>query len=334
MINRLRGKCTIRLLSFAAFMMQVHRELEKLPAFRNAVITIGTFDGVHSGHQQIIAQLKKEALAINGETVIITFHPHPRKIITSVPGDVQLLNTLEEKIELLETAGIDHLVIIPFTQVFANQPAEEYITHFLYRYFHPHTIITGYDHRFGKDRLGDYHLLEKKGSELGYIVKEIPEQVMNEITISSTRIRNALKEHDITAANQFLGYAYFFEGTVVKGNQLGRTIGFPTANLHINSEEKLVPADGVYAVEVTPSSPLHKGTWKGMMNIGLRPTVDGKKRVIEVNLFDFNQDIYDTVLRVQVMHFIRTEAKFNGLDALKAQLKEDEIQARQLLTLV
>lgn len=310
--------------------MKVHRELVgSLPEFRNAVITIGTFDGVHKGHQQILSQLKEEATKIGGETVIVTFHPHPRKIVSSVPGDVKLLNTQAEKKLLLEKAGIDHLVVVPFDHHFANQSAEEYIVDFLYKYFNPHTIIIGYDHRFGKGRTGDYHLLEKYGQELGFAVKEIPEQLLHEIAVSSTRIRKAIIENDIATANAALGYPYFFEGLVVEGNQLGRTIGYPTANLHIGSEEKLIPGNGVYAVQVQ----ITDKTYGGMMNIGLRPTVDGKKRVIEVNIFDFNDNIYGEQLRIHVLQQLRNEIKFDGLEALKAQLGRDKADAVALLRL-
>lgn len=307
--------------------MKVHRELAgSLPEFRNAVVTIGTFDGVHKGHQQILSQLKEEADKIGGETVIITFHPHPRKIVSSVPGDVKLLTTLTEKKILLEKAGIDHLVVVPFDHHFANQSAEEYITDFLYKYFNPHTIIIGYDHRFGKGRTGDYQLLETYGKKLGFIVKEITEQLLNEIAVSSTRIRNAIAEKDITTANAALGYPYFFEGLVVEGNQLGRTIGYPTANLHIGSEEKLIPENGVYAVQVEliDQDELKYG---GMMNIGIRPTVDGKKRVIEVNIFHFDKDIYGQHLRIHVVQQLRNEIKFDGLENLKAQLAQDKKEA-------
>jgi riboflavin kinase/FMN adenylyltransferase len=300
--------------------MKVHRELAgSLPAFNKAVVTIGTFDGVHLGHQQIIAQLKEEAARIGGETVIITFDPHPRKIVTSVPGDVKLLTTLEEKITLLAAAGIDHLVVVPFDHAFSNQTAEQYIRDFLYENFRPHTVIIGYDHRFGKGREGDYHLMEAYGKELGFEVREIPEQVLHKVVISSTRIRNALKENDIATANSFLGYPYFFEGTVVEGNKLGRTIGYPTANLHISSEDKLVPGDGVYAVKTGKH-----GEHTGMMNIGYRPTVDGRKKVIEVNIFDFNREIYGQQLQVHLHHYLRGEVKFEGLEALKAQLLRDK----------
>lgn len=320
--------------------MKVHYELaSSLPAFTNAVVTIGTFDGVHLGHQQIISQLKEQAAAVEGETVIITFHPHPRKIISSVPGDVKLLTTLDEKISLLEAAGINHLVVVPFDHVFANQTAREYVEDFLYQYFKPHTVIIGYDHRFGKGREGNYQLLEQYGLQLGFAVKEIPEQVSHETGISSTRIRHALTASDIVTANELLGYAYFFEGTVVEGNKLGRTIGYPTANLHIGSEEKLIPGDGVYVVSAgvrgkgqgVSEKTTGDSLIKGMMNIGVRPTVDGKKRVIEVNLFDFNEDIYGKILQVHIHDYLRGEAKFNGLEELKAQLLKDKTKAQEKL---
>jgi len=311
--------------------MKVHRELAgSLPEFHKAVITIGTFDGVHLGHRQILAQLKEEAARIGGETVIITFHPHPRKIVSSVPGDIKLLNTLNEKITLLDAAGIDHLVVVPFDHVFANQTAEQYVKDFLYKYFKPHTVIIGYDHRFGKGREGNYQSMEQYGHALGFEVKEISQQLLNEIVISSTKIRHSLIENDVATANQFLGYPYFFEGMVIEGNKLGRTIGYPTANLHIASEEKLIPGNGVYAVTVMnrESSIVNLS---GMMNIGVRPTVDGKKKVIEVNIFYFDEDLYGQTLQVHVQHYLRGEVKFNGLDELKQQLQKDKLAAMAVL---
>lgn len=309
--------------------MQVHRSLSQLPAFRNAVLTIGTFDGVHLGHQKIIQQLVQSAREVNGESVLISFDPHPRKIISSVPGDIRLLTLLEEKIRVLEPTGIDHLVVVPFDHHFANQTATQYIHEFIYQHFHPHTIIIGYDHRFGKGRTGDYQLLEAEGVKLGFKVQEIPEHMLQESGISSTRIRNAITEHRIADANALLGYDYFFCGTVVEGNQLGRTIGFPTANLHIKSEDKLIPGNGVYAVTVEIDA--EPAILKGMMNIGYRPTVDGKRRMVEVNIFDFDRDIYGKTLRVMVHHYLRGEQKFNGLEGLKAQLAADRDQAIALL---
>lgn len=316
--------------------MQVHKDITQLPLFRNAVVTIGTFDGVHTGHQQIIAQLKEEAARVNGETVIITFHPHPRIVVKHNAAAVQLLNTLDEKIELLEAKGIDHLVVVPFNEDFANLSANDYVHDFLYARFHPHTVIIGYDHHFGKNRQGDYHLMESKGKELGFAVKEIPGQVLNEVAISSTRIREAITANDIATANHCLGYAYFFEGLVVEGNRLGRTIGYPTANLRIQNESKLVPGNGVYAVTISLKNPEQpastpESVFKGMMNIGVRPTVNGSNRTIEVNIFDFNRDIYGQVMQVTVQHYLRGEQKFNGLDALKEQLAKDREQALQLV---
>ncbi len=314
--------------------MQVHREVASLPSFKNAVVTIGTFDGVHTGHLQIISQLKKEADLVNGESVIITFHPHPRKIIfqqhKSDTGkkvnDIQLLNTLSERIELLREQAVDHLVIVPFTDEFSEQSAEDYITKFLVTNFHPHTIITGYDHHFGKHRKGNYVLLEEFGDQYGYIVKEIPGHIVNDVAISSTKIREALLSGDVDTANQFLGYQYSFEGVASEGDRIGRTIGYPTANIQPDSIEKLVPANGVYAVNVK----IGAGEHKGMMNIGVRPTVGGLKKVIEVNMFNFDRDIYGETIRIYLKKYLRTEQKFNGLDELKAQLAKDKLQAEAL----
>lgn len=311
-----------------------------MPAFKNAVITIGTFDGVHLGHQQIIKQLRKEAEEIGGETVIITFHPHPRTVVAGKP--VYLLTTLNEKILLLEEFGVDHLVVVPFDETFSNQTPQEYIHHFLYEKFHPHILIIGYDHRFGKDRKGDYHLLEKMGKQLNFEVKEIPEQISNEVTISSTRIRESLLKADLQTANSYLGYKYFFEGMVVDGNKLGRTLGYPTANIIIHDENKLVPANGIYVAEaeIIESSPsaVHRPQkelavkrltvngqlLRGMMSIGVRPTVDGKNRTIELNIFDFNEDIYGRTMKVFVCSYLRPEVKFNSLDELINQIDRDK----------
>ena len=307
-------------------MIQVHRDLNNLPVFKKAVITIGTFDGVHLGHQQIIKLLKKEAADIGGETIIITFYPHPRKIVTDGKSDLKTLNTLEEKIELLNEKEVGHLVVVGFNGEFANQSAEEYIENFLVKKFHPHTIIIGYDHRFGKNRSGDYHLLEKMGEKFNYCVKEIPEHVLNHVTISSSKIREALLKNDINTANNYLGYKYFFTGKVVEGNKLGRTIGYPTANLIIENEEKLVPGNGVYAVTLTigQKEPL----LKGMTNIGMRPTVNGTKRTIEVHIFDFDKNIYDEYMRVKIYAYLREEVKFDGLNQLKEQLAKDKANAQ------
>ncbi|MES2646082.1 MAG: bifunctional riboflavin kinase/FAD synthetase [Bacteroidota bacterium] len=311
--------------------MQVHYSSDNLPVFRNAIVTIGTFDGVHTGHCQVLHQLKTEAKAVNGESVIITFDPHPRKVLANTRTEIKLINTLDEKIILLQKQGIDHLVVVPFTPEFANQPAEDYVEKFLVEKFQPHTIIIGYDHQFGHNREGNYLLLEAMKDQFGFRVKEITEQILNNIIISSTKIRQAIVSGNIEEANDFLGYPYFFEGKVVEGNKLGRTIGYPTANLEINNTDKLVPGDGVYAVSLDPIKILTNQTTTqqlfGMMNIGIRPTIGGTKRVIEVNIFDFNEEIYGSNLTVYLHKRLRGELKFNGLDALKAQLAIDKARA-------
>lgn len=314
--------------------MQVHRNIHQLPRFRNAVITIGTFDGVHLGHHAIISQLKKVAAGISGETIIITFHPHPRRIVGKESQSVQLLNSLSEKIRLLEEAGIDHLVVVPFTQDFAAQSPESYVEDFLVRNFSPHTIIIGYDHRFGRNRMGDFHLLEEYAKKNIFNLVEIPGRLLEEATISSTRIRQALLNGEVELATTLLGYPYSFEGIVIKGNQLGRKLGYPTANLVLTDNEKLIPANGVYAVLVNrvPGQPAENMGLKGMMNIGVRPTVDGLNRVIEVNIFDFDTDIYGETLAINVLHRLRAEQKFEGLDALKEQLARDKASSLEKLS--
>ena len=310
--------------------MKVHYDLTALPQFKHAIVTMGAFDGVHKGHQQIIQRMKELAQKVQGETIIITFHPHPRKVISSVPGEIKQLSNIKERIQLLEAAGIDHLVIINFDYKFSNMTADQYVEEFLYQYFKPNTVIVGYDHHFGKGRNGNIELLKTMGAKLHFQVEEIHEQLVQSEIISSTLIRNYISEQQIKKANDLLGYAYFFEGFVVRGNQLGRTIGYPTANLHINDEEKLIPSNGVYAVKVKGACTNHE-ILNGMMNIGIRPTVDGQKKVIEVNIFNFDQDIYEQFITVMVYEFIRGEVKFDGLDALKNQLHQDKITATAIL---
>lgn len=310
--------------------MTVHHDLKQLPAFKNAVITTGAFDGVHIGHQEIISRMKQIALEIKGETVIVTFHPHPRKVISSIPGEIKQLTSLEERIELLTQSGIDHLVVVNFDYAFSNLTADAYVKTFLFDHFHPHTILVGYDHRFGNGRNGNFELLQKFGAELGFKVEQIHEKIISDEIVSSTHIRNYILEHQIEKANALLGYPYLFDGFVVRGNQIGRTIGFPTANLHINNEEKIIPSNGVYAVKVKGKC-LGDTIYNGMMNIGIRPTVDGQKKVIEVHILDFDQDIYEQNLTVMVYEYIRGEVKFDGLEALKAQLAKDKITATAIL---
>lgn len=329
--------------------MKVYFSTETIPAFKKAVVTIGTFDGVHTGHKTILEQLKQEAARIGGETVIITFHPHPRKVIVTGQPAIRLINTIDEKIELLQKNGIDHLVVVPFTDDFSQQSPEAYIEQFLVEKFHPHTVIIGYDHRFGKNRQGDYKLLEEYSARLGFNLMEIPAHLINDNTVSSTRIREAVLNGNTDVANTLLGYNFFFEGTVVDGNKLGRTLGYPTANLKIENEEKLVPGNGIYAVQVAIGNRSRQSTGtignkkadlpltidhsrlKGMMSIGIRPTIGGTDRVIEVNIFDFNEDIYGATVRVYIKKYLRSEVKFNGLDALVEQLAKDKVDTLRAL---
>lgn len=314
-------------MSFTIFaIMKVYRDLEQLPHFKNAVITIGTFDGVHEGHKKIVAQLKARAKEVNGETIVITFYPHPRKIVGDTSG-VQLINTLEEKIQLLENENIDNVVVVPFNEKFSMLSPEAYITDFLYKKFKPNTLIIGYDHHFGYQRKGNYQLLEKYGTALNFSVQEIDAKVIAEAAISSTSIRKALLQADIDTAKKLLGYAYFFEGKVIEGDKIGRTIGYPTANLQLNDPEKLVPADGVYAVEVYRKKEL----LKGMMYIGSRPVVNGKRRVIEVNIFDFDENIYNEYLKIIFKSFIRKDLILSNLDNLKNQLYLDKVAVEKAL---
>ena len=310
--------------------MNIYRDITELPLFKNAIITIGTFDGVHNGHRQILNQLIEEANEVDGTPVVITFYPHPKQIVGNDLSSVLVLNTLEEKSALLAEVGIEHLVVVPFTKEFAEQSAEDYIKNFLVRSFKPHTIIIGYDHRFGKNRAGNYELLEVKGQEFNYRVKEIPEHILHNITISSTKIRTQLLEGNISTANELLGYDYFFSGNVITGKQLGRTIGFPTANLAINNESKLIPGNGVYAVTVQIEN--DKTIFNGMMNIGVRPTFEKTERTIEVNIFDFDSSIYDKQLTVHIKTRLRDEMKFDGIDSLKNQLNRDREMAISHLT--
>jgi len=306
--------------------MQVHYNINQLPIFKKAIITIGTFDGVHIGHQQIIDAMRKESEKRTGETVIITFHPHPRKIVEQNTS-LQLINTLDEKIGLLENKGIDHLVVVPFTKAFAMQTAEEYVENFLMNKFHPETIIIGYDHHFGKDRKGNFQLLEKLSAKFNYRLIEIPKHLLKEIAISSTKIRNAIKKGEVETANNLLGYPFFFEGKVLHGDQLGGKLGYPTANLEYTDVDKIHLGEGVYAAQVI----VNKEIKNGMLSIGKRPTLNDTIERIEINIFDFDADIYGNRLKVTVKKYIRDQIKFNSLQGLKDQMLIDKQHALQAL---
>jgi riboflavin kinase/FMN adenylyltransferase len=307
--------------------MRIFDSPENLPDFKPTVFTQGTFDGVHLGHQKILMQVKQATERIGGESVLLTFWPHPRLLLFPEDNDLKLLQTLEEKLKVIEACGIDNVVVVPFTKSFSNILPEDYIHHFLVNELNIHTAIVGYDHRFGRNREGDIHLLKDNAGKFNYNVEEIPAEDLNHITISSTKIRNALLTGDIRTANQYLGRPYNFHGKVMDGEKLGRKLGYPTANLHIADNFKLIPGKGVYAVRCFVNSTLYNG----MMSIGDNPTISGKGFSIEVNLFDFNRDIYGETIEVQVIDKMRDEQKFENLDILVQNLQLDKVNAISIL---
>ncbi|KGE12782.1 bifunctional riboflavin kinase/FAD synthetase [Sphingobacterium deserti] len=316
--------------------MKIYRSLDEFNTLSTAVVTIGTFDGVHIGHQKILSKLKECAKEIAGETVLLTFFPHPRLIINPNDDNLRLINDIEEKTHRLALSGIDHLIITPFTRDFSNQTPEEYISNVLVGKLGTKQIVIGYDHHFGKDRKGSIKDLKHFSEIYDYAVEQIPEQDIEDVAVSSTRIRESLIKGDIETANKYLGYPFELTGTVVRGDQIGREIGFPTANLNVHEAHKLIPAYGIYAVEaeIYPTVPqIETGDYidpqperiaKGMAYIGTRPTVDGMNRKIEINLLDFKDDIYTKTLRVKFLKFIRHDQWFESLDAMKEQIKADE----------
>ncbi|GAB2453791.1 riboflavin biosynthesis protein [Hymenobacter qilianensis] len=314
--------------------MQVFRDPAQFPFLGQAVVTSGTFDGVHVGHQKILHRLLEVARQSGGPAVVITYWPHPRLVLDPPPThpeplDLQLLSTLDERIERLEQFGVDYLLIVPFTREFAQLSSEEYIQQLLLRTVGTKKLVIGYDHRFGKNREGGFEYLSKHADRYGLEVEEIPREDVDAVGVSSTRIRRALLSGDIATANRHLGYPYSLTGKVVRGQQLGRTIGFPTANLELEEASKLVPAHGVYAVLATTAD---GDVQQGMLNIGVRPTVGGNlAQTIEVHLLDFSDDIYEQPLTIQLIARLRDEQKFANLDELKAQLAKDADAARQHL---
>jgi len=304
--------------------MKIYHNISEFKAVKNAVVTIGTFDGVHLGHRKIIERLKELADECEGETVILTFFPHPRMILH--PED-ESLKLIHEKAALLEQLGIDHLIITPFSRDFSNQSPEAYIRDVLVDTIGTKKIVIGYDHRFGKDRAGNFDDLLKLSTTYGYDVVEIPEQDINDVAVSSTLIRDALLNGAIELANNFLGYPFFITGKVGRGDQIGRTIGYPTANIMIEESYKLIPDDGIFSAKVTVGGVSHKG----MAYIGSRPTINGITRNIEVNIFDFDTEIYGEEISMQFFNYVRGDVKFDGLDALKIQLAKDRDDVLALL---
>jgi riboflavin kinase/FMN adenylyltransferase len=285
---------------------------------KKTILTLGTFDGVHFGHKKILEKVTQNTENEKYESVVLTFFPHPRMVLQEDSG-IKMLNTIDEKIELFDKIGIQNLVIHPFDEKFSRLTAEEFVKNILVDQFRIHKIIIGHDHRFGRNRTANIDDLKTFGKQYDFEVEEISAQEIKEVSVSSTKIRNALNDGDIALANEFLGYDYTLTGIIAKGKQLGRTIGFPTANLKLDENYKLIPKNGVYIVK----SIIGSKTVLGMMNIGFNPTVDGKYQTIEINYFDFNDDLYDQKITVSILERIRSEEKFDSVALLKEQLEKD-----------
>jgi riboflavin kinase / FMN adenylyltransferase len=307
--------------------MKIYHNLDDFVKLEYAVVTSGTFDGVHLGHQKILNRLKEIASRNGGETVVITFWPHPRFVLNPSDTKLKLLNTFEERIELIKQQGIQHLLRIPFTKEFSNISSLEFIQNILVERIGTKKLVIGYDHKFGKNREGSFDQLKMKGPKFGFDVEEIPKQELEQVAISSTKIRESLENGDVKTADHLLGRPFSLTGRVVQGEKLGRMLGFPTANLDLDSHYKLIPAEGIYAVHVQHEAK----QYQGMLYIGQRPTVGGVHQTIEVNIFDFDRDIYGESLSVSFIGNIRKDIKFNDLEALKKQLKLDKEAALKIL---
>lgn len=307
--------------------MKVYRSLEEYEQGTNTAATIGTFDGVHEGHKKILNSVIEAARAIDGESVVISFHPHPRLVLYPEDNPLRLLHTIDERIAALEALGIDKLMLVPFTREFSRLTSHQFIENILVRTIGISKIVIGYDHHFGKGRTGGIKDLTASGREHGYTVQEIPAAQIDNANVSSTKIRNALLKGDVATAARFMGAPYPLSGTVIKGEQLGRQLGFPTANIRPEDPYKLIPAEGVYLADLTVDGATHHG----MLNIGRKPSVGDFPLGIEINLFDFDRDIYGKHVELRFLEWIRADKKFDGLDALKAAIAEDERACRALL---
>lgn len=304
--------------------MQIHRDLSRLPSFKNAVVTIGSFDGVHAGHQEILKRVNAQAREINGESILITFHPHPRHVVYPNDNSLKLLTTVEEKAELLEEYQLDHMVVVNFTEAFSKQTPDEYIKNFLIEKFHPKKIVIGYDHKFGNKRAGNIDYLKRFENEFGYTVQEISKQAIDDIAISSTKVRRQLTAGDVENATALLNHRFALTGMVVKGKQIGTGIGFPTANIQVEEPHKLIPAVGIYAVLVN----VKDKQFQGMLYIG--KSLDNEQQSIEVNIFDFDEDIYNQRIQLEFVAFIREDQRFHNVEELRFQLEKDRRVVRFL----
>lgn len=307
--------------------MKIYHGIDDFTPLQYAVVTSGTFDGVHVGHQKIFSRLREVASRNFGETVVITYWPHPRLVLHPEDDSLKLLNTFEEKAELLKDQGIQHLIRIPFTKEFSQLTSGQFIQQVLVKTIGTRKLVIGYDHHFGKNREGSFEQLKLNAHRYGFDVEEIPRQEVDHVAVSSTKIRRALEEGDIDTANHFLGQPYRITGMVVTGDKIGKTLGYPTANIEIDTKYKLIPADGIYAVTVTHG---HR-RYGGMLYIGYRPTLQGTRRNIEVNIFDFGDDIYGEILTVHFHKLLRGDQKFEGLEEMKIQLQRDKEHALKVL---
>lgn len=306
--------------------MKIFNRIQEFQSKTQTIATLGTFDGVHLGHRKIIERLTQSASDENCESLVLTFFPHPRMVLQN-DGSIKLLNTINERASLLEKAGLDNLIIHPFDQKFSQMEAEEFVKTILVEQFNIKKIIIGHDHRFGRNRAADINDLIAFGKIYNFEVEQISAEEIDEVSISSTKIRNALDAGNITLANEYLGYNYLLSGKVIEGKQLGRTINFPTANIKIEEDYKLIPQNGVYIVK----SFIDGNLVYGMMNIGTNPTVDGKKQSIEVHYLDFEGDLYNQNISVELLQRIRSEEKFPSFDALKLQIENDQITAKEFI---
>lgn len=302
--------------------LHIYHNISEIPTLKHAIVTIGTFDGVHRGHQKIIERLLELKKQHGGETVLFTFEPHPRKVLFPEQTDLRLITNTSEKCELLKQFGIDHVLVFPFTKAFSQMQASTYINEIISKGLQTKTLVIGYDHHFGSNREGNINMLKAQSSKYGFDVEEISVQEINQLNVSSSRIRKALEQGEIEEATNYLGYSFFIKGEVIKGKQLGRTIGYPTANIKLDDADKLIPKVGVYAVRVIINGVTHKG----MLNIGINPTTDNDTNIkVEVNIFDFDREIYGETIKLEFVKRIRNEQKFANLDELKQQLAIDKI---------
>jgi riboflavin kinase/FMN adenylyltransferase len=307
--------------------MRIVESFSELGKLQYPVVTSGTFDGVHFGHQKILRDVSDQARSHSGESIVITYWPHPRFVLGKSGDRIQLLNTFEERAQFIEDCGIDILMKIPFTRSFSQLSADEYIYKVLIDGLKTRKLVIGYDHRFGRNQEGSFDYLHEHQNRLGFEIQEISRQDVEHVGVSSTKIRQALLDGNVEIAKEYLGRSYCINGLVTKGEQLGRKIGFPTANVYVPEEYKLIPSDGVYAVHVQ----IDDEVYDGMLNIGNRPTVSGRNKTIEVNLFNFEADIYGLNVVVSFVKFLRNEKKFDNLDKLRDQLVIDKSKAIEIL---